>query len=216
MAINDKAKDLFSVLIQALNATEKKHSSRNNDPDVSVDYTPEDFHDDDLLEISAMSDEDVKLELDELGFDHQEISRNIDVITNNNVYSFSSSDKKSSSIVDSQRDLMSEIIREALWKSLTYSSTDPDPSTDPSSSAGSIPSKLPNEEKSNVRFFPLKADKIKQDKAPPSSENSGFNEYLSLAASIVSTLFGATFILSGLTESSTLLALAISSISVFV
>ena len=216
MAINDKAKDFFSALIQALNAVEKKHSSRNNDPNVSVDYTPEGFHDEDFLEISAMSDEDLQLDLDELGFDHQEISRNLNVITTNNVYAFSSSDKKSPSTVGLQRDIMSEIIREALMKSLTYSSTDPDPSTDPGASTGSIPSKFPNEEKSNVIFFPLKADKIKQDKAPPSSENSGFNEYLSLAASIVSTLFGATFILSGLTESSTLLALAISSISVFV
>ena len=132
MMINEteaKIKDFMTAWIKALNAIEKKYSSAKNDIDTEEevmstpfeDYVPDGFYDADLEELTSMSDDALQLELDELGYDDDVISRNINAITSDNVVAFKNKQTETGPELVLESTLMSELIRESIGKSFIYS-----------------------------------------------------------------------------------------------
>lgn len=121
---------LMSALINTLGTIEKRYSSDPNiadeasPPDSFTEYVPDGFYDKDLEEISAMSDETVRVELADLGYDDAALQKNINALTIDNVFVFKNKREATDSAMILQSNLMSELIREAIGKSFIYSRKD--------------------------------------------------------------------------------------------
>lgn len=113
------AQDLAVSFINALDTLSKDRNSGEGTCNTysSDDFIPDGFYDGDLLEIQAMSDDEVASELAELGYDDSTIAKNVEVCTSGKVVKFPDPRIKQDKIeAKLQSTLMTALIQEALLK----------------------------------------------------------------------------------------------------
>ena len=153
-----KSLELMAAWIKAFNAIEKKHSSSSNEASDSStdnafeDYVPEGFYDEDLEEISAMTDEEVRRELEEIGQSEASVANNISALTSEKVSFLRTARKDKDSALDVHSTIMTEVIKDSIGKSFIYSQKEESPDTSQEGPTENLPVDIITDKRINLRY----------------------------------------------------------------